>query len=122
MFTDLTNRDVSSAHLTLLWEGVAYYGKLFLMLSPLFNPIFISTEHRHYARFISRTAHKDNLDAAEEFTQGRLDLATSGDPEIRDYFEKRDRFKLLPSWRHAEGGRLSHVTHRKSQYKAMILS
>jgi hypothetical protein len=59
---------------------------------------------------------EDNLDAAEEFTQGGLDLDTSEDPEIRDYFEKRDRFKLLPSWRHDEGGRLSHVTHRKSQY------
>lgn len=65
---------------------------------------------------------KDNLDAAEEFTQGSLDLATSEDPEIRDYLEMRDRFKLLPSWRHAEGGRLSHVTHRKSQYKTMMLS
>ncbi|KAF7505551.1 hypothetical protein GJ744_000631 [Endocarpon pusillum] len=65
---------------------------------------------------------KDNLDAAEEFTQGRLDLATSEDSEIRDYLEMRDRFKLLPTWRHAEGGRLSHVTHRKNQYKTMMLS
>lgn len=64
---------------------------------------------------------KGNHDAAEEFTQGSLDLATSEDPEIRDYWAMRDRFKRLPRWRYAEGGRLSHVTHRKIQYKTMIL-
>lgn len=66
--------------------------------------------------------HKDNIDAAEEFAHGRLDLANSEDQEIRDYFEKNDKFKSLPRWRKAEGGRLSQFVHRKNYYKPLMLT
>lgn len=63
-----------------------------------------------------------NIEAANELAVGALELSNSEDPEIRDYFEQRRRFKDLPKWRKAEGGRLSHVALRKTGYKSFILA